>query len=133
MGRADSYRTVCTSINLPSYAHPEILIFGLSVEKMHRIINDVGNHVRAGARYTAGQVSDEFLKGYEVTFRAVPASQYAGHLGWANWLYDGHDYPALQLIFPDKDRRWPWEDGVSEGFRNQQPVLADIDVPPWAV
>jgi hypothetical protein len=112
--------------------HPEIVMFGLRLNDMCVIINDVGAHVRAGARYTAGQVSDEFLQGYDVTFRAVPEYQYAGHLGWANWLYGGHDYPALQLIFPDREHRWPWDDAATASFRETQPVLADIAVPLWA-
>jgi len=112
--------------------HPEILMFGMPLDLMHRLINDVGDHVRAGARYTAGQVSDAFLEGYDVTFRAVPTFQYEGHLGWANWLYGGTDYPVLQMVYPDRDHRWPWADGVTSTFRTHQPVLADIDMPPWA-
>ena len=112
--------------------HPEILMFGLPPATMHRLINDVGNRVRAGARYVAGQRTDEFLEGYDVTFRAVPPFQYAGHLGWATWFYDGEDFPALQMVYPDRDRRWPWEEGVSQVFRDVQPILADIATPPWA-
>ena len=115
-----------------TFGHPEILIFGLPVELMHRLINDIGEHVRSGERYTAGQVTDDFLEGYDVTFRVVPTFQYKGHLGWANWLYDGTQYPVLQLVYPDREHRWPWEDGVAPGFREGQPVLADIPVPPWA-
>ena len=114
-------------------AHPEILIFGLGLRDMHLLINDIGEHVRAGQRYTAGQVTDEFLNGYDVTFRAVPVYQYTGHFGWANWLYHGHEYPVLQMVYPDREHRWPWQDGVAAEFRERQPVLADIEVPPWAI
>lgn len=113
-------------------SHPEILLFGLPLDTMHRLINDVGASVRAGARYSAGQVTDEFLEGYDVTFRAIPEFQYPGHLGWANWLYGGTAFPALQMIYPDRDRRWPWEDSVAHAFRDGQPILADIPVPPWS-
>ncbi len=112
--------------------HPEILIFGLPLDIMHRLINDVGARVRAGAKYTAGQCADEFLEGYEVTFRAIPGFQYDGHLGWANWLYGGNDFPALQMIYPDRDHRWPWDDSVADAFRDTQPVLADIAIPTWS-
>jgi hypothetical protein len=112
--------------------HPEILLFGLPLDVMHHLINDVGEQVRAGTRYVTGQVTDEFLEGYDVTFRAVPTFQYGGHLGWANWLYGGTDYPALQLVYPDRYHRWPWDAGVEPDFRENQPILADIDVPPWA-
>ena len=112
--------------------HPELLVFGLPLDDMHRLINDLGERVRAGTRYVAGQVSDEFLEGYEVTFRTVPTIQYEGHLGCANWFYGGTGYPALQLIYPDRAHRWPWDAGAEPAFRENQPVLADIAVPPWA-
>ena len=107
-------------------------MFGLSLDIMHRLINDVEDAVRGGARFVAGQVSDEFLTGYEVTFRSVPAFQYAGHLGWANWLYKNDQFPVLQMIYPDRKHRWPWEPGVTEVFRAGQPILADISTPPLA-
>ena len=44
----------------------------------------------------------------------------------------GHEYPALQLIFPDREHRWPWDDAATASFRETQPVLADIAVPLWA-
>lgn len=117
---------------LRTLSHPEILMFGLPLETMHRLINDVGNRVKGGARYAAGQVTDEFLDGYDVTFRTVPTFQYAGHLGWANWLYKGEAYPVLQLVYPDRDGHWPWQEGVADSFRENQPILADIATPPWA-
>ena len=113
-------------------SHPEILMFGLPLDTMHRLINDVGERVRAGARFAAGQVSGEFLEGFDVTFRTVPTFQHAGHLGWANWLYGGDAYPVLQMVYPDRLSRWPWDDGVAARFREIQPVLADIPVPDWA-
>jgi hypothetical protein len=99
---------------------------------MHRLINDVGERVRDGMRYSAGELSNEFLEGYDVTFRAVPTFQYTGHLGWAIWLYGGASFPVLQMIYPDRQHRWPWDDAAAADFRERQPILADIAVPPWA-
>jgi hypothetical protein len=113
-------------------SHPEIVMFGLPLDVMHRLINDVGELARTGTRFVAGQITDEFLDGYDVTFRTVPEFQYAGHFGWANWLYGGADYPVLQMVYPDKQRRYPWQEGVAAAFREGQPVLADIPVPDWA-
>src|SRR5687767_1831433 len=80
-----------------TFGHAEILMFGLPPATMHHLINDVGNRVRAGARYVAGQSTDEFIEGYEVTFRAVPPFHHAGHLGWATWLYGNAPFPVLQM------------------------------------
>ena len=115
-----------------TYEHPEIILVGLDAETAHTIINDVGAAVRDGKRYAAGTTSDEFLEGYEVTFRAVPDHQYGAYLGWGRRYYAGRAVPALQLVFPDRSGRWPWDDHASPEFRAAQPILADTPEPPWA-
>jgi hypothetical protein len=112
--------------------HPEILVVGLPLDTAHRLINDVGDAVRDGKRFAAGQVSGDFLENYDVIFRRVPDYQYGAYLGWGLRFYEGEQFPALQMIYPDRERRWPWQDGVSPEFRASQPVLADEPEPPWA-
>jgi hypothetical protein len=115
-----------------TYAHPEIIVVGLPMDVAHNIINDLGAAVRDGARFNAGQISGAFLKDYDVTFRAVPEYQYGAYLGWGQQVYGRSDFPVLQLIYPDRAGRWPWQDGVASQFRALQPVLADEPEPPWA-
>jgi hypothetical protein len=115
-----------------TFGHAELIMFGLRPDTMHRIINDIGESIRRGVPVRAGAVSGEFLEGYDVTFRAVPKYQYAGHFGWGLSYYGAEEFPALQVIYPDRHGRWPWQDGVVEEFRQIQPVLADMPEPPWA-
>ena len=115
-----------------TFAHPEVIILGLGLDTMHQLLNDVAASVREGRRFAAGDVTDEILEGYDVTFRAIPERHYRPYLGWANWFNEGLAYPALQLIYPDRERRWPWELGVTESFRRNQPVLETEPVPAWA-
>ena len=115
-----------------NFRHPEIIILGLPADRAHVLINLVRDEVRAGHRFKAGDSTDKLLVDYEVTFRAVPTPQLVAHFGWAIWFYEDGEFPALQLVYPDRDHRWPWQDGVSPSFRVKQPVLADVDVPAWA-
>lgn len=115
-----------------TFAHPEVIILGLDLDVMHELLNGVAVELRGGARFTPGAVSDAFLEGYDVTFRAVPERQYRPYLGWANWFNEGLAYPTLQMVYPDREHRWPWEPGVAEDFRRNQPVLEAEPVPPWA-
>ena len=96
------------------------------------LLNDLADAVREGHAFASGDVSDRFLDAYDVTFRTVPERQYDAYLGWANWFNDGHGFPALQMIYPDRERHWPWDDGVAEGFRRNQPVLESEPIPAWA-
>lgn len=88
--------------------------------------------MRSGRHFTAGGAHDDFLEGYEVTFRAVPPYQFAAWLGTGVRFYDGESFPALQLVYPDRAGRWPWQEGVAPAFRERQPILADEPEPDWS-
>lgn len=116
-----------------NYRHPEILVYGLPRDRAHPIVNELGEGIRNGEVYLTGKTYGEILQKYSCTFRAIPSSQYLEHLGWAMWFYEGPEFPALQLVYPDSAGRWPWQDGVAEGFRQRQPILADAGAPPRGV
>jgi hypothetical protein len=115
-----------------TFQHPEVIVLGLPLDTMHRLLNDLADRIRAGQRYAPNDVSSELLEDCDVTFRTVPVRHYRPYLGWANWFNDGVTYPGLQMIYPDRHRRWPWDAGVSDAFRQNQPVLESAPVPAWA-
>jgi len=105
--------------------HAEIVIIGLPSGIAHQLINDAGSQVREGESFADGTLSTELLQGYSCTFRSVPRSVHESYFGRAIDFYDGQDFPVLQLVYPDREGRWPWEEGVTADFRALQPVLAD--------
>ncbi len=112
---------------------PEIIIVGLPHEVAHPPINDVGEALRGGKRFVPGGVYDDLLEGYDCAFRDVPSRQYWCYLGRAVGHYGGENFPVHQLVYPDRKGRWPWDSEAGDGFREQQPVLADTPEPLWAV
>jgi hypothetical protein len=108
-----------------TFGHPEVVVLGLPGGVAHRLLNAVGAEVRAGRAFAAGSASREILERFDVAFRPVPPEAHRGRLGWAVWFYDGPAFPALQVVYPDRDGRFPWEAGVADGLRAAQPVLAD--------
>jgi hypothetical protein len=107
------------------FSHPEIIIFGLPEETMHRLINDVGSRVRSGAKFSAGDRSSDLLKGYTCAFGTVSPLQYRKICTCAVWFYGNNSFPALQLFWPDKQNQLPWEAGFSEQLRDRQPDLSE--------
>lgn len=107
------------------FEHPEIIVFGLPPDTMHLMLNGAGAAVRDGRAYTAGRDYDDILEGYHCTFRPVPRAHYKEYLGSARWYYEGDDFPALQLIWPDREHRYPWGAPSDAWIRTAQPVLAD--------
>jgi hypothetical protein len=107
------------------FEHPELIVFGLPLDTMHLMLNGAGESVRAGRAYAVGQSYDDVLEGYSCTFRPVPRRHYEAYLGYARWYYDGDDFPMLQLIWPDREHRYPWGAPADAWIRKAQPVLAD--------
>lgn len=106
-----------------SFGHPELVVTGLDDDTMQELVNEIGEAIAGGATFRDGDVSGEFLEGYDVTFRAVPASLRASHFAYADRFYAGGELAVLQVIYPDDRRRWPWDAGVSAEFVKGQPVL----------
>jgi len=114
-----------------TFAHPELIVVGLPGDRAHRLLNEAGTLIRGGTTFQVGAVSDLLIPQYSCTFRAVPDVQFEYFLGAALQHYDGTRFPCLQLVWPARDHTWPWSDDATDGFREQQRVLADSPVPPW--
>jgi len=90
---------------------------------MHQLINDAGEQIRKGQQYGDGQQHGDLLDGYPCAFRLVSREKYDFHLTYAQWFYKGSDFPALQMVWPDMDSRFPWEADFDERYRRDQPAL----------
>ncbi len=110
------------------FQHPEIILFGLGGKVMHELINEIGEAVKRGHRYGEGdETSDLLAGGYPCRFKQVNPRWYPETLTWTSWFYRSTDFPALQLFWPDKQNRFPWEKGVTDSFKAAQP---DLSQPP---
>jgi hypothetical protein len=105
------------------YRHPEIIIFGLPPDIMHRLINDIGKQVASGKGYSDGDETRDLLEDYACVFRRVNPLRYKETLTWATWFYESSYFPALQLFWPDKAGQFPWDPGCSESCRRRQPDM----------
>jgi len=105
--------------------HPEVILFGLRLDLMHLLINEVGRRVKDGERFEHLDEADELLEGYSVCCRGVERRHYAEYLGYARWLYRGDDFPALQVVWPDSRHRYPWHPAAPPELAERQPLLSD--------
>ena len=108
-----------------SFGHPELVVVGLDDETMQELINDIGDAIESGRSFKDGDVSPDFLEGYDVTFRGVPSHLHAAQFAWAERYYAEGDFTVLQVVYPDRNRRWPWDAGVDPGLKREQPLFAE--------
>jgi hypothetical protein len=53
------------------------------------------------------------IEGYDCELRKVQKSQYHDFFGYALWFYGGNEFDALQIVWPDKSHRFPWDEGCA--------------------
>jgi hypothetical protein len=106
-----------------TFRHPEILVFGLDGDLMHQLINHVGREARVGARIEPGRDYGDIIERYRCAFRPVNASWYPYVLCNGTWFYKGSGFPTLQLFWPDKLQRYPWEPDFEARLLGDQPLL----------
>jgi hypothetical protein len=101
------------TIGLTNHDHPELILFGLPPDISRPVLHTVAGEVIAGRRRcTAGQYVDDVLEGHQVRFVAV--NEPDRHLPVAARFYavTGAAVEALQIVWPDRYHRWPWQPGT---------------------
>jgi len=106
-----------------AFGHPEIVMFGLPLDRMQTIINIIGNRIKSDEKFVPGQDYFDVFERHLCKFEIVNKSHYKGHFGRSNWFYEGHDYPALQCIWPDRDGFFPYQRECNVGIQKLQNPL----------
>ena len=119
-GDEDSYG-FAYSIGLShTHGQPELVCFGLDLDVMHSMINAVGERIANGLQIADGDRIAGVIEGYDCILKRMQSSKFGEYLGYARWFYEGDDFEALQVVWPDKGGRFPWDPGYS-GRAIQQP------------
>ena len=92
------------------YEHPEVIVFGMSDEEAEDLLNAVADAADEGTSFKPGVNYQDLLVGYPVRFLPLPTDKVTEYLKTAERVYHGVEFPVLQLVWPDKEQRWPWEE-----------------------
>jgi hypothetical protein len=107
-----------------SFGHPEIVLFGLPLDRCVSVVTVIGQQVQAGKRYQPGEEYADILQDpYKCMFRQVARQHYRDYVGYALWFYEEDPFPLMQCFWPDKESRFPWDDACKDDARNVQPLL----------
>lgn len=103
--------------------HPEVLVLGQPIELMAYLINEVGERARDGAPCPVDAPIEGLLDDYTCVLRPVDPSHYDDYLGYGLAYAKTREFPVLQLVWPDKDGKFPWEPDCHEALAELQPQL----------
>jgi hypothetical protein len=105
------------------FAHPELLVFGNDFSVLCPLLNAIGERIRAGARFEAGEELGGVVEGLPLAFREIAAKWIEPFLGNAAWHYQSERVPALQVFWPDPAGAFPWQPACDPTWRAEQPLL----------
>ena len=106
-----------------TYGCPELICFGLNHDLMHSMF------------WTAKELFDkqpspnlsigypDFIGDFDVRFLPVGKARYADYFGYGHWFYKNWDFPVLQIVWPDKQTLFPWEENFNPDWKFKQPLL----------
>ena len=106
-----------------NFNHPEIISFGLSLKTLHALVNDSARLVKSGLCIETGKDYDHFFENSNCRFVAVAPTYIRNYFGYACDFYNTLDFPALQLVWTDRNSQFPWNPRYQEEFKYRQPLL----------
>lgn len=102
---------------------PEAIVIGLDSSLGCSMINEYSDRVRAGQVFVPGCLYAGFLEGFEIYVEPASSEAMKEYLLGCTRHYGVREFSAVQLIYPTTRGLWPWDEGASEWFRSNQPML----------
>ena len=106
-----------------TYNHPEIICFGLPKDLAHGVINDIAELIKDGEQISPSKNYDNIFKNSRAEFLMVDERNIEDYFAAAINFYQTTKFPTLQLIWTDRNDKFPWEENFEEKFLYDQPLL----------
>jgi hypothetical protein len=119
VGGGDGTVPFAYTAGLAARDHPElILLGGIRPDYAQVTLNDLAFRVLGGVTFTEGDRFSDVIQGYDVII-AGPASPVWDPLypvSMAKALYGDRARGPLQVLYPDRQGRFPWDEGAETHY-----------------
>lgn len=105
--------------------HPELIIFGTRDDIAHDVFWDLFRDAKSGQALPVGRRTDAVFANLSAYVFRVAKKHHRDFLGWSRWFYGGDDFPCLQIVWPDRVGKFPWEPDFDAEFKADQPDLTE--------
>jgi hypothetical protein len=107
-----------------TYRSSELAVAGLPLDNAMTLINQIGDRIKAGVSLKDGDRLDDLLTSdLDVACRTIDEGWYRPLFGQAIDFSMAPPLPFLQVVWPDRAGRFPWEEGFDLTFAQSQPQL----------
>lgn len=113
------------TVGLTAHDYPELITAGLPPEVAHSLLNDLARRVYDKAeRFTHGQRISDLIAGYDaIIIDGPPTDELLP--GMAIKRYGRDQIRLQQLVWPDQQGRFPWDNRYNFDPRTQ-PLIAQL-------
>ncbi|MEU5726113.1 DUF4262 domain-containing protein [Micromonospora sp. NPDC047738] len=103
-----------------TFRRPEAVMFGLDGQGMQHWLNAYVDHAREHEWPGEDEPFHGVIDDFPTQLRPVHDSWHDALFGTAYRFYRGLAVPFQQLVWPDRNGLWPWEEGATASSRNRQ-------------
>ncbi|HVR11036.1 MAG TPA: DUF4262 domain-containing protein [Thermoanaerobaculia bacterium] len=113
-----------------TYQHPELVVFAPSQDPqdIEPQLRAMADRIAKGETFRAGTPYAGLFGTFRGSLRPVLPQWFASYLGTAGACYETFDFPALQVFWPDRQGRFPWESSYDVNLFRFQPILSEANV-----
>jgi len=102
---------------------PELIVLGLQGDLAHSVLNEAATQLKNGLRLEDGHRVRELLANVECEFKRIEQRWLSQVMGFATWFNGNEEFPVFQIVYPDLENRFPWEESFDQTWRDRQPLL----------
>jgi len=106
-----------------TYGYPELICFGLNQDLLHSVLWSGKELLDKQSAPDQRIGYPDFIGDYDIRLLTVNKSWYRYYFGYGIWFNAGQGFPALQIVWPDKQALYPWQDGFNSNWKAGQPLL----------
>ncbi|GAA4052688.1 hypothetical protein GCM10022409_44460 [Hymenobacter glaciei] len=106
-----------------TFGYPELICFGFGLDLLHSVLSEGKKLLDKQPKPDPNVGYPDFLEGFDVRFLTVDEARYQYYFGYAAWFYKSWDFPALQIVWPDKQAFYPWDEDFNPDWKVGQPLL----------
>jgi hypothetical protein len=118
---------------MTTFQHPEAIILGLRGRPAYSVLAAMVDDIRRGRTFESPGRYEGVLVDFPIAIRRVHPSQHELYLGYAmghcRYMGNAGGLVAVQVFWPDKASRFPFDVGCDQDVMNLQPRL-DLAVTP---
>lgn len=103
---------------------PEIMVFAFPKDVAHTILQDIFEQVEGGLKLEPNKAYNNFTN-LPVIFQPVKKALYADYLGWSRWFYAGDHFDCWQMVWSDREGRFPWHPDFEMKYAVMQADLSE--------